>query len=268
MSDTVGSYILIRNEKFWIGPHLAAWLPVLDQMVLFDGNSTDGTLEVIKDFLSHHPHGHKIKLVENKDPKDLREDYVRLFNDCMWALDTDWAMFLHPDMVPVNPEAVKNIKDGISYFCHMESYGGEPNGQLFKLSGRAEKWKNVYRLRNPDLGAHYHGFYGAANEDTYYSAITGDEHKFHGEAFEKYPYEVQDSGLKIMHFSDVRHYVRRLDRMVKCLINQGYSQEEANKLAPDHPRVTLKDGMGITFTPADYPAIFKTWWLHKEPVSA
>ena len=264
----LGSYCLIKNEAPWIGPHLASWLPHLDQMSFYDGNSTDGTLEIIKDFIAHHPQGYKIKLVEDKDPKDLKDDYVRLSNEAMWALDTDWAMFLHPDMVAKNPEAVKNVKDGIAYFCHMESYGGEPNGQLLKIAGRGTKWKNIYRLRNPDLGAHYHGWYGAANEDTYFSAITGDVHEFHGEEFDKYPYEVKDSGLHIMHFSDVRTYERRLDRMVKALMNQGYPQSAAEDLAPTHARVTLKDGMGFKFEPAEYPAIFKTWESFKEPVRA
>lgn len=264
---SIGSYTLIKNERPWIGAHLASWLPHLDQMVFFDGNSTDGTLEIIKDFISHHPQGHKIKLAEDRDPENLQEDYVRLFNECMWSLDTDWAIFLHPDMIPVNPGAVKNIKGGISYFCRMESYAGK-NGQLLRISGRAERWKNIYRLRNPELGAHYHGFYGAANEDTYFSDITGDEHKFFGEDFGKYSYEVKDSSLRIMHFSDVRTYERRLDRMVKCLVNQGMTQEQAEKVAPAHPRVTLKDGDGLSFIPAEYPEIFKTWWLHKEPITA
>lgn len=260
---SIGAYTIVKNERPWIGPFLASWLPWLDQISLFDGNSTDGTLEIIRDFINRHPHGYKIKLTEDKDPKNLQQDYVKLFNECMWALDTDWAAFLHPDMIPVNPEAIKNIGDGIAYYSHMDSYAGEPGGALLKINGRMKAWKNIYRLRNPNLGAHYFGFYGAANEDTYFSEITGDNHDFHND-FTKYPYEVKDSGLKVMHFSDVRPYERRLDRMIKCLLNQNYAPEVVEAIAKNHPRVNFKDCSWMTFEPAEYPEIFKTW--NKEKV--
>lgn len=257
---SIGSFILIRNEKDWIGPHLASWLPHLDEMAFLDGRSTDGTLDIIKDFRASHPHGHKITLVEDRDPKNLREDYTHLFNEALHTLKTDWALFLHPDMLPVNPEVLSKIgSDGVAFSTHMRSFAGEPGGQLYEISGRGDGWKNIYRLRNPDLGAHYFGAYGAANEDVYFRDITGDSHEFHGEKFDRYPYEVHDSGLEILHFSDVRKYERRLDRMVKCLLNQGYSESDAKALAPEHPRVSLKDGSGFAFKPAKYPAIFKTW---------
>lgn len=259
---SIGSFILIKNELFWIGPHLANWLPHLDQMVLFDGNSTDGTLEVIKDFQSHHPCGYKIKLVEDRDPKDLRDDYVRLFNEALQAVDCDLAFFLHPDMVAENPEAVRSMpRDGIAYSTRMISFAGEPDGQLYRINGRGEAWKNIYRRRNPDLGAHYHGWYGAWNEDVYFEAITGDSHDHWGSDFSRYPYHVVESGLRVHHYSDVRHYQRRLDRMAKCLVNQDSAihQQKALAIALEHPRVTLKDGDGFTFESAEYHPIFKTW---------
>lgn len=256
---SVGSFILVKDESQWIGPHLASWLPHLDQMVFFDGKSKDGTLEIIKEFGKGHPHGHKITLVEDRDPANLQDDYVRLFDDAMRTLKTDWAFFLHPDMIPENPEALKNVVDGVSYFTHMRSFAGNPGGILYEIDGRAQAWKNIYRLRNPDLGAHYFGHYGAQNEDVYFRAITGSVHNFFGSNFDKYQYDVKDSGLKILHFSDVRPYERRLDRMVKCLMNQGYSDVWAKENAPLHPRVSLEDGMGVRFNPSKYPSVFDTW---------
>ena len=69
-----------------------------------------------------------------------------------------------------------------------------------------------------------------------------------------YPYEVVDSGLEVLHFSDVRPYARRLERMKTCLKNQGNNVA----LAESHPRVTLKPG-GFKYdtfnlVPAEYPA--------------
>ena len=257
---TIGSFILVKGEAQWIGPHLATSLPHLDQMVFYDGGSTDGTIEIIEKFQKLHPDGNKIKLVKDKDPKDLRDDYVRVFNECLHALDTDLAFFLHPDQIIVDPGNIRNLGDGIAYSTSMRSFGGEPGGQLYEVkTGRADAWLNIFRLKNPDLGAHYHGHYGAANESVYFKQITGDAHDYHGLHFGNYPYPVIDSGIKLLHFSDVRPLARRIGRMQTCLLNQGHKVFDAERIAQIHPRVTLKNGGEFTFEPAEYPEIFKTW---------
>jgi len=254
----IGSFTLVKNEARWLGAHLASWLPVLDQLVFFDGNSEDGTQNLIKQFQRFHPDGKKIILLEDKDPKDLQDDYVRIFNECLHTLETDVAIFTHPDMICADPGNLREF-DGISATVQMESFAGNPGGKVYKINGRAERWKNIYRLRNPDLGLHYFGHYGAANEDCYFSAITGDKHDFYGPVFEAYPYSVEHTTCKVLHYSDVRTIERRLDRMVKCLINQGATPEEAFEQASTHPRVTLKNGGGFSFALSDYHPIFKTW---------
>ena len=248
---SIGSFTLIRDEISWIRQHLDCWLPWLDEMVLFDGCSTDGTLEIIKEFMSSHPQGHKIILEKYKNPKDLKDDYVWMFHEAMHSLSTNWAAFLHPDMTCENPWDVQEFakKDGIAAFTHMRSFAGEPGEEIKEIvTGRADKWKQIFRLRSPDLGAHYHGWYGSADEDVYFREITGDEHKYHGINFDRYPYPVIDSGLKILHFSDVRPYERRLNRMKTCLEHQGYG-DKSLAIAKEHPRVTLKDGYGFKFVP-------------------
>lgn len=253
MIKGLGSFTLIKNEKTFIKAHLKSWLPVLEQLVFFDGNSTDGTLEIIKEAINSE-YGYKIKLFENKDIKDLTSDYEKLSNECMWSLDTDLAVFLHPDMFLENNEVFNQLPDGIiAATINIKSYAGEPNGDIYEIKGRGEKWKNIYRLRNPDLGAHYHGSYGAQNEDTYFTEITGSNHEHFGQSFNKYPYKIHDSGLNVLHYSDVRPYARRMDRMVKCLINQGYPKDTAMAYAPNHPRVSLKDGSGFKFIKVDKP---------------
>lgn len=241
---------MIKNEALFIRQHLASWLPYLSQMVFYDGNSTDGTLEIIKDHVKRHEFGYKIKLVEDKDPKDLEADYERLSNECMWTLDTDLAIFLHPDMFLSDSTVIKDIPEGtIAASINIQSFAGNPGEQIYEIKGRGTKWKNIYRLRNPDLGAHYFGYYGAQNEDTYFKEITNNYHNHYGTDFEKYPYPVYDSGINVLHYSDVRPYERRLDRMIKCLVNQGNSEAVAKEYAPNHPRVSLKDGNGFTFFP-------------------
>lgn len=248
----LGSFCLIKNEKTFIKAHLDSWLPHLQQMVFWDGNSTDGTLEIIKE-AQKGEFGYKIKLREDKDPINLTNNYVELSNGAMWDVDCDLAMFLHPDMF-LGSKKINEFSEGsIASNTHMKSYAGEPNGTIFEIKGRGQKWKNIYRLRNPDLGAHYFGAYGAQNEDTYFSEITGSAHVHHGQDFHKYPYPVTDSGIEILHYSDVRPLTRRIDRMVKCLVNQGYSKEQAEKMAPNHPRVSFNNGMGFEFKAVETP---------------
>lgn len=261
MSPTLGSYILIKNEAKFIAAHLLMWLPHLDQMVFLDGNSTDGTLDIIEEIRDNDENGHKIILVRGQDPKDLQDDYVRLFNASLLKLNTDLAFFLHPDMVPsVVPGDFIKLDGAVAASVKMRSFAGEPDGQLYEMMGRGTNWKSIARLNNPRLGAHYFGHYGVHKEDVYFSAITGDEHEHHGSDFSKYPYEVVDSGLEILHFSDVRTYERRLERMITCLKNQGKHPDKILDFAVNHPRVTLKSGQifndSFTLVPAEYPKEF------------
>lgn len=247
---TIGSYTIIKNEVRFIAEHLKSWTPFLQEMVFYDGNSTDGTLDILKSDKSG-----KVRVFENKDPKDLTDDYQRIFNDCMWELGTDLAIFLHPDMFCIKYSAPK--EGIIAATTDIRSFAGDPGGVLYEIKGRGEKWKHIYRLRNPDLGAHYFGAYGAQNEDTYFSEITGSEHRYHGQNFSAYPYPVSESGISIAHFSDVRPLERRIDRMIKTLINQGYKYEVAKGIAEAHPRVTLKDGAGFAFSKVEDTGILK-----------
>lgn len=254
---TLGSYTLIKNEAPWIAAHLTAWLPVLSEMVFFDGNSTDGTLEIIEAIRDNTEHGHKIRLFKRKDPADLKDMYVGMFNECLWSVQSDLAFFLHPDMWPsVVPKNFDHLSDAIAASVKVKSFAGEPDGQLYRIGGRSEVWKPIARLRNPNLGAHYHGHYGAHNEDVYFSAITGTTYTHHGENMDRYPYEVVPSGIEVWHFSDVRPYARRFGRMLKCLENQGWplTRAELEKKAADHPRVSLKSDDKFSFKPAEYPA--------------
>lgn len=254
----IGTFILIKNEIRWIQAHLRSWLPFVDEMVFFDGNSKDGTLELLKSYREMGEHGQKIVLIENKDPKDLQDDYVRLFNEALHTLTTDYAIFAHPDMILEDPGNIRGLGEELAYFTHIRSFAGEPNGQLYEIKdGRAELWKNIYRLKNPDMELHYFGHYGAQNEDCYFSKITGNEHDFYGTDLERYPYVVGDSGIKVLHFSDVRPLDRRINRMKRCLENQNYPSDKIDEIAKTHPRVTFENKDGFEFVPSEYPEILK-----------
>lgn len=253
--STVGAFCVVKNELLWIRAHLLSWLPWVDEMVFFD-SSTDGTTDIIKDVRKSHPFGKRITLVEGRDCKDLRDDYVALFNECLHTLKTDYAAFIHPDMILDEPGNLGSLGAYHAYTMNMRSFGGDPDGPLFEILGRGQKWKNIYRLKNPDMGLHYYGHYGAVNEDCYFKEITGKEHIHFGQDFTRYPYRVGDSWVKVLHYSDVRPIERRIGRMVSCLINQGYSKKQAEEIAKDHPRVTL-NGDGLGFLRAEYHPLFK-----------
>lgn len=253
---SIGSFILTKNEAPWIGAHLEMWLPHLSEMVLFDGNSTDGTLEIILDVIRNHAQGHKVRLFTDKDPKNLQDDYTRVFNECLHSVESDLAFFLHPDMVPHKvPANFEHLGESVAASVSMRTFAGEPDGQLLEIVGRAKAWSSISRLNNPDLGAVYHGHYGVWNEGVYPTAIVGESRELHND-LSCYPYEVEDSGIEILHFSDVRPYARRLDRMRKCLANQGHDVA----LAESHPRVTLKAGGfkqdSFNLVPAEWPIEF------------
>jgi glycosyltransferase involved in cell wall biosynthesis len=250
---SIGTFTIVKNEGEWIAAHVLRALPVIDEMVFFDGNSTDGTLEIIRAIRDTEPGGHKIKLFENRDPNDLQDDYVRVFNDCLREVKSDYAFFAHPDMWLVDPAQVLEAKKkcAVAMSVKLRSFAGEPDGPLFEIKGRGERWKSIHAT---SMGLVYHGHYGAWNEDVYPTAIVGDSREFHGDNFTWYPYGVEESGIELLHFSDVRPYPRRLGRMVTCLMNQGKSN--VVEQASIHPRVTLKDGAGFKFVPAKYPEEF------------
>ena len=252
---SVGSFCLVRNEIAFIKAHMDAWLPHLSSMVFFDGNSKDGTLEILRAYAKKHKN---ITLVENKDPKDLTDDYVRLSDEAMRSCTSDLVIFLHPDFFPENPKALKTLPaDMIAGTFNIRSFAGEPGGPIYEILGRGTRWKDIYRLHNPDLGAHYYGYYGAQNEDVYFSEITGNAYEHYGQDFSKYPYPIFDSTLVINHYSDVRPYARRLERMERCLVNQGHSLEAARRMAPKHPRVSLESGQGFSFEEVDMPSFME-----------
>ena len=255
----VSAFTLIRNEAMWVGFHVLSMKDVVSEFVYYDGNSTDGTLEIL-DYLKKH-YGINIKVFKGMDPKDLKDDYVRMFDECLKWCEGDYAAFLHPDMILVGSPNPNVWKSGpFAFSVQMSSFGGEPGEWPQAIvTGRTDKWKNV--MRNA-YGLHYHGWYGAGNEDMYFRELTGDEHHLY-QSMDSYPYDVVDSGMHLFHYSDVRPYSRRLNRMVTCLLNQhpGMDRAWAADAAKNHPRVHLQSGpspFGVfKFAPAPFvPGVF------------
>ena len=234
----ISVFTLIKNEVDYIGYCIMSILDYVDEFIYYDGNSTDGTIELIEYIKNKYDKTDKIKLFKNKDPKDLQDDYIKLFNGCLKKCTGDYIWFLHPDMIVVNPESIRSQIDGTSirYNINMTSFAG--NREHIITAGRSNKWATIFKN---DFGLHFWGFYGHQHEDFYLRDITGEEHVLY--ACKKYkPYNIANTDIQSYHYCDTRPYMRRYDRMRKILLNNGYHVTRAVEDAKIHPRVTLESG--------------------------
>lgn len=236
----LSTFCLIKNEMRFIAYHVLSFLDHVDEMVFFDGNSTDGTVEALTYLQAEHPKGRRIRLFTGKDCTDLCGDYVRLFNEALAQCQSEYIAFIHPDMIPVNPAVLRCARgwDALVYSAGLRSFSHDMHTEITK--GRRGWWKAWHKNT---MGLHYHGFYGVNEEDMYYRDITGNNYAVLPEPG-YYPYEIKDSGLVLNHYCEVKDYNRRLDKMVKSIRNQGYGLAESAilEMAKAHPRVTLKSG--------------------------
>lgn len=262
---SITAFTILKNEIDYIGYSIMSILDYVDELVYADGGSTDGTIELIEHIKKKYDKDNKIKLFKNKDCKDLKKDYTRLFNWVLKQCTSDYVMFWHADMIMTNPKAFKNIKEPtIRYFINMVSF--VKGGNKYFSSGRANRWHTIYKN---DYGLHQYGDYGSVHEDFYFRDITGDEHII-CDLNPNLSYETQDSRLKAYHFCESKDYNRRVDKMVKSLVNCNWIKDEAIKVAKIHPRVTLKSGVyrGVNFKIKPFKGIkaevFKKYEYFKE----
>jgi hypothetical protein len=212
-------------------------LPHVDEVVYFDGNSTDGTLKLLDYIKGKYDTQNKIKVFLDRDFSDFKEDYVRVFNECMKACTGDYLFYCHPDMIMTEPGilASKDKITEIAYWSGMRSFAGEDLGMEI-VKGRTDKWKLI--MKNA-FGLHYAGFYGSPEEDMYFERITGKEHVIHKD-FRSYPYRVADSGIRLSHFCECKPKKRREEKMEKVLVTNGANQNTITEALASHPRVQLE----------------------------
>lgn len=236
----------MKNEAQFIGFGLMSVLPYVDEVVYFDGNSTDGTLKLLSHIKQKYDTENKIKVFENKDFTDLKEDYVRLFNECMSKCSGDYLFYLHPDMIITDPGilATPEKMDALAYFVNMRSFAGE-DLDIEIIKGRTNKWKTI--MKN-DFGLHYWGHYGHQDEDMYFRDITGNAHHVFKD-MKAYPFAVKDSGIHVQHYCECKPRKRREEKMRKVLETAGVIRPVGPTLGDhihsfdavmDHPRVHLQ----------------------------
>ena len=234
-------FIIIKNEAEYVGYCIMSILPYIDEFVFCDGNSTDGTIEIIEYIKKKYDKDNKIKLFKNKDCKDLRDDYVKLFNWTLKQCSGDYVWFLHPDMIVVNPEIIRQElekEEAIRYSIKMVSFAGDH--KHIWTEGRTDTWATIFANKH---GLHYWGWYGDANEDLYFRDITGSEHILY-KTIPYLSYEIVNTKITAYHYCDTKPYKRRLGRMRNVLNNYvNINKDLVNQIALSHPRVTLQKGV-------------------------
>jgi len=230
----ISAFSTLKNEVAWVGYSTMSILPYVDEVVWWDGGSTDGTLELLEKLQKTEPEGWKIKVrrdvIFDRTPKGLTEDYDRIFNELLASLEGDWAIFWHADCVLDNGnprEAVERF-DGIpealclnvrtEAFCTDES-------KLMEI----HDWPIVFRRSN---GLRHKGGYGSPEEDFYWD-VGGREVRAGN------PLITFDSGLRVHHYRNLKPYGTRLERLAKCLqaTHTDWSWDFCLERARKHPWV-------------------------------
>ena len=237
----ISVFSIVKNEAAFIGVGVMSLLPYVDEIVYADGNSTDGTLEILDYIKKKYDTSDKIKVLKNMDCSDLKDDYVRLFNETMKQCNADYLLYCHPDMILTDPGVLADSRLGdnneFAYYVNIRSFAGEKIEKEI-VKGRTNKWKTI--MKN-DFGLHYWGHYGHNDEDMYFRDITGDEYVVHKD-MSRYPFEVHDSGIKLWHLCECKSLARREQKMenVARTVMGMTNHVHINDLLANHPRVTLR----------------------------
>lgn len=229
----------VKDEFQWIGYSIMACLDYVHEFIYsLDSASSDFTRELLHHIKDKYAH-EKLTIIDlpTFNPLDT-EAYNNAFNVCIDKATGDACWFLHPDMLVTNPESILTMPvDAMAWWTTVTSFAGDFQTVISK--GRCDKWKNIHRKK---FRLQYLGGYGSVNEDFYHLDITGKSLKHFGQEFSRYPFGVQDSGIKVNHYCELKSYKRRLEKMKLCLKTQApYAGNELiEEMAIQHPRVTLE----------------------------
>lgn len=230
----------VLNEVEFIGYSIMACLDQMHEFIYaLDEKSNDGTRELLHHIKDKYAH-EKLTILEYPTfhPSDMKA-YNGAFDACIAKATGAACMFLHPDQIITNPEAILNMATGsMAWWVKMKSFSGDKQTVITK--GRADRWKNIHAKK---LGLTYRGGYGSQNEDFYHTDITGTSYKHFGTDFRKYPYAITDSGIEVNHYCELKAYKRRLEKMKLCLktLYPTFQDDRIEELASQHPRVTLEE---------------------------
>src|SRR3972149_5323434 len=103
---SISVFCPIKNEAQFIGYSIMSVLPYVDEFVYGDGNSTDGTIEIVEHIQQTYDTHKKIRLIKDVDFKNFSNDYINLYNRLIKECKSEYIWFLHPDMIVTNPDVI------------------------------------------------------------------------------------------------------------------------------------------------------------------
>lgn len=252
----------VLNEVEFIGYSIMAAEPYIHEFIYaLDDATSDGTRDLLHHIKEKYLH-ERLTIINfpNFHPSDMKA-YDESFNRCIKESTGDACFFLHPDMIITKGPSTP-LPPAVAWYTSIKSFAGDKSTVITK--GRAGQWKSIHVKK---FGLHYYGGYGSQNEDFYHSEITGKSYRHYGTEFSRYPYRVEDSGIRINHYCENKDYARRLEKMITCLktLYPGMSAEKIEELAVHHPRVTLEPSstrfgvFAFEQSPDPIPAVFEQY---------
>lgn len=229
----------VLNEVAFIGYSIMSCLDNVHEFVYaLDDKSDDGTRDLLHHIKDKYAH-EKLVILDHSTfhPLDMKP-YNAAFNRCIAESTGECVWFYHPDMIVT--KWIDFIPGPMAWWTNITSVAGDFDTVITK--GRCDKWKNIHAKK---FGLTYWGGYGSQNEDFYHSDITGNSHKHFGTEFSKYPFQVANSGIEVLHCCEMKDYRRRLEKMKLCLktLIPSASDEAIEESAVQHPRVSLDGNM-------------------------
>ncbi len=95
---------MVKNEEEFVGYAILSMIDYIDQLIVVDGGSTDGTVDIINNIRQHHDPDNKITYWEDHRPKN---QLICTRNDMVNACKGDWILRLEGDEVYTNHNAQK-----------------------------------------------------------------------------------------------------------------------------------------------------------------
>lgn len=133
---TLGGNVCVRNGielDYNFSETIQSLLPVCDEIVVADGESTDGTREVLDEMAKNEP---KIRVVTYRwdNPHNVPDFWINWLNFCREQIKCDWHLQLDADEILFDTcyDWIRDIKkrtqpeDKIAYWAHRWNWFKDP----------------------------------------------------------------------------------------------------------------------------------------------
>jgi glycosyltransferase involved in cell wall biosynthesis len=238
MALKISAFSFCGNEVSYIGYSTMSLLPYVDEVIWADGNSNDGTLDLIKHIQTQYDPEKKVKLFEGFLFENYREDYDEKFNWLLKRCSGDWVIFNHADMVWLDPWKIRPLLEAIhedDFIWGLRvNFRSFINDRWHCMEENDYTWPLIYKNAH---GLHHRGAYGTPYEDFYFE--DGLRHDIRSSRRDSEEIRIFHSSIWMHHYRSCKPEWQRLDKMVKQFkaTFPEKSLEECTQLAKQHPYI-------------------------------